>query len=71
MQLRHKLVFASVLAAASVSSAMADVPPALTAAMTGIQTDAGAIRDLVLPVVIAILGMTIGIKLVKRFANKI
>lgn len=52
-------------------SAMADLPAAIGAALTAVQTDGLALADLVWPVVIALFGATILFKLFKRFGNKI
>lgn len=40
-------------------------------ALQSIQTDAADIFSLVVPVILSVLGLTIGAKLLKRLANKI
>jgi hypothetical protein len=51
-------------------SALADVPAAASTAITAIQTDGLAIADLAWPVLGAILGVSILMKLFKKFMNK-
>ncbi len=73
---RQHLVVASlgVLAAVSAAPAFAlsaDVTAALTTAFTNLQTDAGALQALVIPVIIGIMALTLVVKLIKRFGNKI
>lgn len=60
-----------VLILAGVTSSYAAVDASVAGAMTTIQTDAATLAGDVTPVVVAILGLVIGIKLIKRFGNKI
>jgi len=53
-----------------VNDAAAALPAAVGTSITAIQTDGEAIFALIFPVVAALLGLTIVIKLFKRFANK-
>jgi len=52
-------------------AARAELPAAVATSFTEVKADATALNDLVMPIVIAILGMFIVIKLIKRFGNKI
>lgn len=67
MQLKK---LAAVVALAPLS-AFAALPTGVDTALAGVQTDATSLMAIVAPVVIAILGMTLVIKLIKRFGNKI
>lgn len=60
-------LFASLFAA----SASADLPAAISTELATIQSDGLALADLVWPVVIALVGATVLMKLFKRFAAKI
>lgn len=62
---------AGVVLAVTAGSAMAALPASVGTTVTGIQTDGQAVFDLVFPVVGVFLGLTIVIKLFKRFANKV
>lgn len=59
---------ACVMAAVPVQAA---VPTGVSTAFTALQSDAEDIADLAVPVVIGVLALTVVIKLIKRFANKI
>lgn len=52
-------------------SAYAALPASVATTVTGIQTDAQGIFDLIFPVVGVLLGLMIVIKLFKRFGNRI
>lgn len=52
-------------------SAYAALPAVVGSTITGIQTDALAIVDLIWPVVGALLGAFIALKVFKRVANKV
>jgi len=56
---------------ASASSFAAIAVSDLTAPLAGITTDAGTVFTAVLPVLLTVLGLTIGYKLVKRFVGSI
>lgn len=75
MQIRknHKLALAAfpALTLGLVASAHADLPAGVAAGFTQIQTDAASVNTLAVPVVMFVLGLTIVIKLIKRFANKV
>lgn len=65
---------AAVLAMAAigmVGAAHAELPAAVQATVTQIQSDAQGLFDIVFPVVGTIVGLVIVIKLFKRFANKV
>lgn len=69
----NKNVFVAVAAAAALASqsAFAALPASVGTSITAMQTDGQAIFDLVFPVVAAMTGLVIVIKLMKRFSNKI
>lgn len=52
-------------------AAMAALPTGVDTAFTAVQTDAAAVLAIAAPVVLAVLGMSLVIKLIKRFGNKI
>lgn len=52
-------------------AAKAELPAGIATAMTTVQADASALNDLVMPVVIAVIGMLVVYKLLKRFSGKI
>ena len=66
-----KISGAGVLMAAGVSSAFAALPAIVGTTLTGIQTDGLALAELVWPVILALLGAAILMKLAKRFGNKV
>lgn len=51
--------------------AAAALPPEVGTSLTTIQTDAGAMFALVFPVVAAIVGLVVVVKLFKRFVSKV
>jgi major coat protein len=51
--------------------AHAEIPASFDTAMTATTADATTLQGKVLPVVVAVMGLGIVIKLVKRFGNKI
>ena len=55
---------------AMVGSAHAAIDGAVTTAFTAVQADAVSLSAIVVPIVVAILGLGITIKLIKRFGNK-
>jgi len=57
-------------AARAASAASAAVDASVATAFAAVQTDAIAIAAIVMPICVAILGLGIGFKLVKRFGNK-
>lgn len=61
-----KLGFGIALAALSVGNAVAALPAAVGTTITGIQTDALAAVDLVWPLLLAVLGAFVLLKIVKR-----
>jgi hypothetical protein len=63
------LAAAAMAVSNSASAAIAEAD--LTTAMTAITTDAQTVFDAVLPILITVLALVIGMKLVKRFTNKI
>ena len=66
-----KLLTGMSLILAAMSSAFAAVPAVVGTTLTSVQTDGLAIIDLVWPVVIAIFGGLLLIKLFKKAASKI
>lgn len=52
-------------------SAMAAVPAGVDTAFDAIEADAVSLAAIAAPVLLAILGLTIVLKLIKRFANKV
>lgn len=64
-------IVATAMALAATASHAAIDATALDTALAGVTTDANTVFDSVLPVVIGVLALSIGLKLVKRFSNKI
>lgn len=66
-------VLASAFVASAVAAfpALAALPAAVGTAMTAVGTDADDIFDAAFPVVAAVMGLTIVVKLFKRFISKI
>jgi len=56
---------------ALVGAAHAALDASIATTFAAVQTDATALSAIVVPIVVAILGLTLVIKLVKRFGNKI
>ncbi len=54
-----------------VGQAQAALPTGVDTALTSIQTDAQSLAALVAPVMLAILGLVVTFKLIKRFTNKV
>lgn len=52
-------------------AAQAALPTGVDTALTSIQTDAQSLAALVAPVMLAILGLVVTFKLIKRFTNKV
>jgi len=72
MNAGKKLVGAAALGVGmAVQQVHAALPTGVDTSITAIQTDATTLGGYVAPVLIAILGMTVGFKLIKRFTNKI
>jgi len=71
MSKRTSALFTGLGLTLAASSSFAAVDAAVGTALTGLQTDGLAIAALVMPVVIALMAAGIGIKLVKRFGNKV
>lgn len=61
----------AVPAAIMTVEANAALDPSIATAMTGLQADATSLLALVFPVVLSIFAMLTGIKLFKRFGNKV
>lgn len=71
---RRATAFKAIAAGALLSAftaAHAALPASVGTAFAAVETEAGELRDLVVPIVVAILGMVLLIKLIKRFGNKI
>jgi hypothetical protein len=62
---------AIVLMVVSSAQAMAALPPAISTSLDTISTDGLALADLVWPVLLALLGAVILMKLAKRFLGKV
>ena len=75
LNVKQRAVAAVVVAAALMVGLMVDANAALDSsvatAFTAVQTDAVALSAIVVPIVVAILGLVITIKLIKRFGSKI
>jgi len=56
---------------ATIGSAQAALDPAMATSLTAVQGDAVSIAALVVPVVIAVFGLTLAPKLFKRFGRSI
>jgi hypothetical protein len=70
--MKNVLAFLAGLAASVTAGlASAAVDAGVATAMATVQADALSLAGIVTPVVIVILGAGIGIKLIKRFGNKI
>jgi predicted permease len=66
-----KITGAGVLMAAGVSSAFAALPAIVGTTLTQVQEDGLSLADLVWPVLLALLGASVLMKLSKRFGNKV
>jgi hypothetical protein len=64
-------LLAFALMAGFVGTASATIDPSVATAFTGIQTDATSLSGIVTPIVVAILGLLIVMKLIKRFGSKL
>lgn len=73
MKTQIKAFYAATVAALLTASlaAHAELPAVVGTSLTAIKTDATDIFGLVFPVVAAVLGLVIVIKLFKRFTNKV
>lgn len=56
---------------ASMGSASAAIDGSVSTALTAVQADATSLSAIVVPIVVAVMGLGIVIKLIKRFGNKI
>lgn len=65
------LATGAALAVAAVAPAHAAIDASVDAAFTALQADATELSGIVVPIVVAIMGLGIVIKLIKRFGNKI
>lgn len=65
------LSLGALVALFAAGAANATVDPSVATAFASIQTDATSLAGTVTPICVAILGLVIGIKLVKRFGNKL
>ena len=70
--MKHRIrIFIGVLLSVAFTPVFAALPTVIGTTLTDIQTDALAAIDLVWPVLLAVLGGFILIKIVKRASNKI
>lgn len=56
---------------AAAGAASAAIDGSVATALTSVQSDATALSGIVVPIVVAVMGLGIVIKLIKRFGNKI
>lgn len=68
---KKAILFLGVMLTLATQSVYAALPASVATTVTAIQTDAKDVFDLVFPVIGIIIGMTILIKLFKRFSNKV
>lgn len=66
--IRNSVLVASMLVA---GAAQAAVPAGVDTAFTAVGTDAATVAGYAVPIVLSVLGLTLVIKLIKRFGNKI
>lgn len=71
MNLKARVAIVAASLAVLSTSAFAAVDAAVGTALAAVQADAVALAGIVTPIVIAVLGLMLGIKLIKRFGNKI
>jgi len=71
MNVFKKLGAVVALLVGGIAAANAALPAAIGTALTGVQEDGLALADLVWPIVIAIFGALLLMKLFKRFGTKI
>jgi len=64
------LTFLSMLGLVA-TSAHAEIPAVVGTALAAVQTDATALQAIVIPIVVAVLGLSLVITLIKRFGSKI
>jgi catabolite regulation protein CreA len=70
--LKNRLMLVTLTAAAMASTAAhAAIDASVSTAFEAVKTDAVALAAIVTPIVVAILGLALVIKLIKRFGNKI
>lgn len=69
--MKKKLLALAALATGLVTSAYAALPAAVNTTVTAVKTDGTDMFDLVFPVIGALIGLVIVIKLFKRFIAKI
>lgn len=67
---KDKAAVATLIFIASVN-ANAAIDASVSAALTAVETDAKALSAIVVPIVVSVLGLSLVIKLIKRFGNKI
>jgi len=71
MKMFHKAGAAVALMATSVASQAAIVAGDLTTPLAAVTTDANTVFTAVLPIILAVVGLSVGISLLKRFTGKI
>jgi hypothetical protein len=72
--LKNKLAVVATLAGAALvaaGNASAAIDASVSTAFTAVQADATSLSAIVIPIVVAVLGLFITIKLIKKFGNKI
>jgi len=71
MKMLHKLGAGAALLGASVASQAAIVAGDLTTPLAAVTTDANTVFTAVLPIILSVVGLSVGISLLKRFTGKI
>ena len=69
--MKNKLIAGFVVLIAAAGSAMAEIPASVATTVASISADGKSMFDAVFPVVGVVLGLTVVIKLFKRFTSKI
>jgi len=71
IQMKNKLIAGFVLSIAAAGSAMAEIPASVATTVASISADGKSMFDTVFPVVGVVIGLTVVLKLFKRFVAKI
>lgn len=69
--MKNKMIAGLVLSIAAAGSAMAEIPASVATTVASISADGKSMFDTVFPVVGVVLGLTVVLKLFKRFISKI
>lgn len=68
---KNQAAVIGVLLVTGMQAAHAELPAGVATGLAQVQSDAGDLFDIIVPIVLAILGMMLTVKLIKRFGNKI